>query len=128
MKSGISLWKHGLLALALAVMALLIIDFNSRMGEWRRLSLQRESVSAQVTAQLETQSFLETRIANANSPAGVLEWAYQDGHWVRPGDVLVVPLEQPGDVLQSTPVPSSTPRVVSNWQLWLSLFFDQLFP
>jgi hypothetical protein len=128
MKSGISLWKHGLLALALAVMALLIIDFNSRMGEWRRLSLQRESVSAQVTAQLETQHFLETRIAHATSPAGVSEWAYQDGHWVKDGDVMVVPLEQPGELFATTPVPTSTPHVVSNWQLWLSLFFDQLFP
>lgn len=128
MKSGISFWKHGLLALALAVMALLIIDFNSRMGEWRRLSLQRESVSAQVTAQIETQAYLETRIAKATSPAGVAEWAYQDGHWVKPGDVLVVPIEKPGAVVETTPMPAATPRVVSNWQLWLSLFIDQLFP
>jgi hypothetical protein len=128
MKSGISLWKHGLLALSLAVMVLLIIDFNSRMGEWRRLSLQSDSEGARVTAQLETQSSLETSIAIATSPAGVLEWAYQDGHWVRPGDVLVVPLEQPGSILQTTPAPTPTPRVVSNWQLWLALFFDQLFP
>jgi hypothetical protein len=128
MKSGISLWRHGLLALALAVMTLLIIDFNSRMGEWRRLSLQRESVGAQVTALYETQTQLETRVAHANSPAGVAEWAYQDGHWVREGDILVVPMEQGGVLAVPTPGPAPTPHIIRNWQLWLALFFDQLLP
>jgi hypothetical protein len=128
MKSGISLWKHGLLALALAVMTLLIIDFNSRMGDWRRLSLQKESVGAQVTAQHETQAYLETRIAHATSPAGVAEWAYQDGHFTMDGDMLVIPMEQAGAVAVPTPGPAPTPHVINNWQLWFSLFFDQLFP
>jgi hypothetical protein len=128
MKSGLSLWKHGFLAICLAVMALLIIDFNSRMGEWRRLSLQKEGVAIQATGMVETQSLLETRIAYATSPAGVMEWAYQDGHWVREGDHLVAPIEAPGGVPESTPTPVVIPRVISNWQLWLSLFFDNLFP
>ena len=128
MKSLLGSWKYALLVVGLAVIALLIVDFNSRMAEWRRLTLQKEEVAVQATNVVKTQSYLQTRIAYATSPAGVEEWAYQEGHMVRPGDVRVIPVEQPGSAPQPTPIPVPTPQVVSNWQLWLSLFFDQFSP
>lgn len=125
MKSLLSQWKYIVLVVGLALVALLIIDFNSRMAEWRRLSVQKEAVAAQATDVMRTQEHLQTRIAHATSPAGVMEWAYQGGHWVRPGDSLVVPLEPAGSVPQAPPTPAVTQQVISNWQLWYSLFFDQ---
>jgi hypothetical protein len=126
MKSRLGFWKYGALVIGIAILALLIIDFNSRLDEWRRLSLQREQVGARATSVVQTHTHLETRIAYATSPAGVAEWAYQDGHWVRPGDKLVIPVEAPGLQPTASPQPVPTPQVVSNWQLWLSLFFDRL--
>jgi hypothetical protein len=128
MKSGFSQWKYILLVIVLGTSVLLIIDFNSRMAEWRRLSLEKDIVAAQATSLKRTQLHLETQIAIATSPAGVREWVYQDGHWIQPGDVLVVPVEVPGQKPQSTPVPDREVALVANWQMWLALFFDQALP
>ncbi len=118
-----------MLVVVLAILIFMVMDFNSRMSEWRRLTLKRDQVAVEATALVRTQVGLETQIALATSPAGVLQWAYEDGHWVRKGDVAVVPLPGPAE---STPVPTATPPVtpiaVSNWQLWLSLFVDKAIP
>jgi hypothetical protein len=126
MKSLFAQWKMAVLVIGLGVMAVLIIDFNSRMSEWQRLSLQRERVGAQATSLMQTQAHLETRIAHATSPAGVEEWAYQEGQWVRSGDQLVVPIEVQGSRPEPTPTPAPTRLSFSNWMLWLTLFFDQV--
>jgi len=121
-------WKYALLVVGLVVLALLIMDFNSRMAEWRRLTVEKEQVGAEATSMVQTQAFFQTEIAYATSPAGVMEWAYQDGHWVRDGDNLVVPISPDGSTPVATPVPTTRIVQVSNWQLWLSLFFDQPAP
>jgi hypothetical protein len=128
MKSLLGQWKMAVLVIGLGVMAVLIIDFNARMSEWRRLTVQQELVGAQATSLMQTQSHLETRIAYATSPAGVEEWAYQEGQWVRPGDQLIVPIEAGAPAPKATPTPAPTRTVVSNWILWLSLFFDDFLP
>jgi hypothetical protein len=118
--------KYGALAIGLAMAILLIMDFNGRMAELNRLKGQRDQVAAQATSLAQTQVGFKTQIAYATSEAGVLEWAYQDGHWVREGDYLVVPVPK-GDatIPTPTPVPQPTPEPVSNVQLWMTLFFDQ---
>jgi hypothetical protein len=119
-------WKYILVVVGLVVLSLLIMDFNSRMEEWRRLTVQKETVSAQATSLAATDAYLERQIAYATSPAGVMEWAYQDGHWVRSDDYLVVPISPDGG---SEPAAEAAPVVVrepvENWQLWVSLFFDR---
>ncbi len=125
MKPRLPDWRYGLLVVALAVITLMIMDFNSRMAEWRRLTLQKDQVAAQATSLARTQANLETLIAFATSPAGVEKWGYEQGRWVRPGDVLVVPLPESESTPVPTPVPTLAPEVVNNWQLWLSLFVDQ---
>jgi hypothetical protein len=118
-------WKYILIVVGLVILALLIMDFNSRMEEWRSLTVQKENISAQVTSLAATNAYLEKQIAFATSPAGVMEWAYQDGHWVRPEDYLVVPISPDGGSEPApTPVPVVIREPVENWQLWVSLFFD----
>jgi hypothetical protein len=118
-------WKYILIVIGLVITVFLIMDFNSRMEEWRRLTVQKELVSAQVTSLAATNSYLEDQIAYATSPAGVMEWAYQDGHWVQSQDYLVVPLSPDGRAEQApAPAPILVRQPVENWLLWLSLFFD----
>lgn len=128
MKRWLEGWKYAAFLTILVVSALLIMDFNGRLAEYRRLSTQRNAVGAQVTSLAQTESNLMTQIAYATSEAGVMQWAYEDGHWVRPGDSLVVPVS-PG---KSTPVPTPTvvvtPAPLANWQLWLTLFVDPQTP
>ena len=118
-------WKYALIIVGLVVLALLVIDFNSRMSDMRKLSLQRDKVAIEQENLERTKANLETQIAYATSDEAVEQWAYEDGNLIRPDDNPVVPLP-PGE---STPVPTPTPQVtltrVSNWQMWMALFVDE---
>jgi hypothetical protein len=128
MKKWLEGWKYGALLIILVVSALMIMEFNSRLSEFQRLSKQRKTVSAQVTSLAQTETILNTQLAYATSPAGVMQWAYEDGRWVQKGDHLVVPLSS-GDVTpEPTPTTVVTAEPMSNWQLWLTLFMDARSP
>ena len=118
-------WKPILIVLGFAVLVLLVMDFNSRMAELRRLTAEKEDVSARVTSLVATQVSLETQVAYATSDAAVYYWAYNFQHMGKEGDVLVVPIQPEGNQPQPTPTPAVTPEVIQNWQVWLSLFVDQ---
>ena len=126
-KSGRS-WKSALILIGFAVLVLLVMDFNNRMAELRRLTAEKADVSAHVTSLVETQASLETQVAYATSEAAVYYWAYNYEHLGKEGDVLVVPIQPQGSAPQSTPTPAATPEVIQNWQVWLSLFVDQPSP
>jgi hypothetical protein len=118
-------WKPALIVLGFAVLVLLVMDFNNRMAELRRLTAEKNDVSARVTSLVETQLSLETQVAYATSEAAVYYWAYNFQHLGKEGDVLVVPIQPEGSLPQPTPTPAVTPQVINNWQVWLSLFVDQ---
>jgi hypothetical protein len=118
-------WKPALILIGFVVLVLLVMDFNNRMAELRRLTAEKENVSARVTSLVNTQISLETQVAYATSEAAVYYWAYNFEHLGKEGDVLVVPIQPEGSVPQPTPTPVVTPEVIQNWQVWLSLFVDQ---
>ena len=118
-------WKPILIVLGFAVLVLLVMDFNSRMAELRRLTAERQRVSAQVTSLVDTQSALQTQVAEATSEAAVLYWAYTYEHMVEEGDTLIVPIPQPGSAPTPEPTPTPVIEVIHNWQIWLSLFVDE---
>ena len=118
-------WKSALILIGFAVLVLLVMDFNNRMAELRRLTAEKEVVSARVTSLVQTQQSLETQVAYATSEAAVYDWAYNFERMGQEGDVLVVPIQQEGDLPQPTPTPAMTPEVIENWQVWLSLFVDK---
>jgi hypothetical protein len=118
-------WKPAFILIGFAVMVLLVMDFNNRMAELRRLTAEKADVSARVTSLVNTQVSLETQVAYATSEAAVYYWAYNFEHLGKEGDVLVIPIQPTGSVPQPTPTPVVTPEVIQNWQVWLSLFVDQ---
>ena len=113
------------MVIGFAVLVLLVMDFNNRMAELRRLSAEKDNVSARVTSLVQTQQSLETQVAYATSEAAVYYWAYNYERLGKEGDVLVVPIQAAGGVPQPTPTPVVTAEVIQNWQVWLSLFVDQ---
>ncbi|UCH58245.1 MAG: hypothetical protein JSV61_08445 [Anaerolineales bacterium] len=117
--------KHALIIVGVAILAVLVMDFNSRVGDLRRQSAQKQVVSAELAGQNQTQTVLQTQIAYATSEAAVVEWAYNEGNLVRPGDNPVVPLAPEGSAPMPTPTPVTTPERVSNLDVWLWLFFDE---
>jgi len=117
-------WKYALLVIGLVVLTLLVMDFNNRMAGLRRLSDKKEDVAIEATDLMHTQVYLETQIAYATSEAAVNEWAYEEGHMVREGENLVIPLEYPGFTPKVTFIPTATPEPESNLQIWFSLFLE----
>ena len=118
-------WRFILIAVGCFVLILLIMDFNNRMAELRRLNTERDRVAGQVTSLVETQASLEAEVTSALSEAAVYRWAYEYRRLVRPGDQLIVPIQPAGSTPQATPQPTSTPEIILNWQVWLSLLVDQ---
>jgi hypothetical protein len=117
-------WKYALFVIGLIVLVMMVMDFNNRMAELRRLSDKEEEVALVMTGLVQTQLHLETRIAFATSDEAVNQWAYEEGNQVREGDVLVVPLQVPGSTPVPVILPSPTPVPESNVAIWLSLFVD----
>ena len=124
-------FKQILTGALIVIIILLMAEFNNRMTELDRLTVQRDRAAAQITSLVQTQIFVETQIAYATSVAAVEEWAYEEGRLVRPGDQPVVPLPSGGEQDGLTPVPVvpiNTEDFVENWEVWLALFFDRTEP
>ncbi|MGA2503019.1 MAG: hypothetical protein ABSG01_02895 [Anaerolineales bacterium] len=115
-------WRNILIAMGLIVAVVLLVDFNRRMEELDRLSTQLNSVRAEATAIIQTQTALAGQVAFATSDVAVEQWAY-DNKMVRPGEhpVSVVP----GAETTPTPVATVTPAGgdVPIWRIWWELFF-----
>ncbi len=118
-------WKYALIIVGVIFLAYLIMDFNNRMVNLRNLSEQKDRVAAQVTSLVQTRTSLETQIAYATSEAAVIEWAYEEGQMVRPGDNPVIPLAPAQSTPAPTPRPIITQPAMKNWQVWLLLFVDK---
>jgi hypothetical protein len=128
MKRPFFSWKYAIAIVAVVVLASMVINFNSRIAELRRLTIQKDLVSARLEGLEKTQASLATQIAYATSDAAVIDWAYQEGSMVRQGDVPVIPQGSQG----STPVPTPSPvvqrTVIKPWEMWAWLFFDSGAP
>ena len=118
-------WKYAVIIVGVIFLAYLVMDFNNRMVNLRNLSEQRDRVAAQVTSLVQERSKLETQIAHATSEAAVVEWAYEEGRMVRPGDNPVVPLAPAQSTPAPTPMPIITQPAVEKWQVWMLLFVDK---
>ena len=123
-KQGKSILVIGLLI----VLVLLIRDFNSRMGELRRLQSEADIVSTQYSQLAGTQSALETQVAYAGSDEAVKQYLYEQGKYSQPGDIVVVPVPVDGSGPAATSVVPTPLPVVEKWQLWLSLFIEPKLP
>lgn len=117
--------RRVLVIIGIVVLVFVVLEFNRRLEELKLLNDQASLVHAQVTQAVQTQLALQTDVAYANSTAAVEEWARTDGHYIRDGDLPVVPVGVPGaaPIEISTPIPLPTP--MQNWEVWWELFFGQ---
>lgn len=108
--------------IAAVVLFLLVMDLNSRLNELSRLSAQRDKAETVVVDLQKTMVVLKTQIGYATSEGAVEEWAYEEGHMVRSGENLIIPLQPAGATQVPLTVPVATPIPVSNWDIWKALF------
>jgi hypothetical protein len=111
--------------IGILVLVFIVLEFNRRLEELNMLNRQNQLVQAQATQAIETQLALQTQVAYAGSNASVEEWARTDGHYIKDGDLPVVPIGQPGSppIVANTPTP--VPTQPANWEVWWNLFFGE---
>lgn len=115
--------KRLVMIAGLIVLFLLIIDLNNRIVINNRLSSERNQMGTQVSNLRATATMMHTQIAFATSEAAVDLWAREKGHYVQPGDQLVIPLPPPGVTQAPVFVPTPTIPSVEPWEVWWALFF-----
>ncbi len=117
--------RRVLVTIGIVVLVFVVLEFNRRLEELSLLSSQTELVRAEATQIMQTQVALQTAVAFANSTAAVEEWARTDGHYIKDGDLPVVPVGAPGamPIEMGTPIPMPTP--MQNWEVWWELFFGK---
>ena len=107
------------------MLVFIVLEFNRRLEELHLLNDQNGQIRVQATQAIQTQFALQTAVAYANSTAAVEEWARTDGHYIKDGDLPVVPVGEPGSppIAEGTPIPLPTP--LTNWEVWWQLFFGE---
>jgi len=120
--------KYVILVFSLALLILLISEFNDRTTELNRLSDEKVVVETQLASNEGTKAALEEQITYATSEAAVVKWAHESGHMVQKDENPVVPIGVAPVTPTPTPQPVIIPTEVANWQLWLSLFIKPSSP
>ena len=111
--------------IGILMLVFIVLEFNRRLEELNMLNEQSELVQLQATQAVQTQLALQTQVAYAGSDAAVEEWARTDGHYIRDGDLPVVPLGQPGSAPIAASTPAPIPTQPANWEVWWKLFFGE---
>jgi hypothetical protein len=109
--------------IGILILVFIVLEFNRRLEELNMLNDQSRLVQTQGTQAVQTQLALQTQVAYAGSNAAVEEWARTDGHYIRDGDLPVVPVGEPGAAPIEASTPTPVPTQPANWQIWWDLFF-----
>jgi cell division protein FtsB len=117
--------KQILLVGVLIIVGFLMMDMNSRLSELFKLKSQLEIAQTQYDYSMRENARLKDKIAYAQSDKAVDEWAREQGHMAKPGDVVVVLIPPEGTQIIHTPTPVPTVVAAKNWEIWKVLFFGE---
>src|SRR5512140_1193858 len=120
----INLRRIGIFVL-IAVVLVVVMNFNTRLGELTRLQNEVATVRAQATGVMVTQQTLQTQVALATSPLAVDEYARGEAHMSKPGDNVVIALPVPGTTPEPSPTPTPAVNDLSPFQLWMLFIFGK---
>ena len=125
MKAFLEARKKIVGVVAIILLVMVMMNLNSRLGEYFHLDRERDKLSTQVGYLELTRAALDTQVAYATSDQAVENWARNEAHMIQPGDVLVVQITPQNQ----TPAPEVeivvTPRAIENWEVWWVLFFGE---
>jgi cell division protein FtsB len=125
MKAILEARKRLLGVAAIFLLVLLMMNLNSRLGEYFRLDTERDKLATQVSDLKLTRVALETQVTYATSDQAVEEWARGEAHLSQPGDQVVIVVTPVNNTLVPQVVETPAPRPVQNWEVWWALFFGK---
>ncbi len=111
--------------IGILVLVFIVLEFNRRLEELNMLNKQNQFIQIQATQAIQTQAALQTQVGYAGSNAAVDQWARNDGHYIKDGDLPVVPVGQPGAAPIEASTPTPAPTKTANWDIWWRLFFGE---
>jgi hypothetical protein len=117
--------RRVLVMMGILALVFIVLEFNRRLEELNMLNEQNQLIQTQATQAIQTQFALQTQVAYAGSDASVEEWARTDGHYIKDGDLPVVPLAQPGAAPVEASTPTPAPTQLTKWEVWWNLFFGE---
>jgi|SRR5919109_335398 hypothetical protein len=117
--------RRVLVMLGILALVFIVLEFNRRLEELNMLNRQNQLIQTQATQAIQTQFALQTQVAYAGSDSAVEEWARTDGHYIKEGDLPVVPIGQPGAPPMEANTPAPAPTRLANWEVWWNLFFGE---
>ncbi len=117
--------KQILLIGVLVLVGFLMMDMNSRLSELFRLKNQLEIAQGQYDYAVEENLRLKEKIVFAQSDKAVDEWAREQGHMAKPGDIVIIPVPPKDAKPVVTQVPTPVKVVAENWEVWRALFFGE---
>ena len=111
-------------ALVLLLVALLAINFNSRLTTLRQMREEEARLKLAVSAERARQTSLQSLRSYVASDSYVEHWARVEARMIKPGEVAVV-LVAP-NVARVTPEPPAPTRAPATiLEEWWALFFDE---
>jgi hypothetical protein len=117
--------RRVLVLIGILVLVFIVLEFNRRLEELNLLNRQNQLIQTQATQAIQTQFALQTQVVYASSDAAVEGWARTDGHYIKDGDLPVVPIGQPGAAPIEASTPTPVPTHPANWEVWWKLFFGE---
>jgi len=117
--------RRVLAMIGILALVFIVLEFNRRLEELNILNRQNQLIQTQATLAIQTQLALQTQVSYAGSDAAVEEWARTDGHYIKDGDLPVVPVGQPGTAPIEASTPTPLPTQPANWEVWWNLFFGE---
>jgi len=118
-------WRRIGIFVGIAILILIVIEFNTRLEELNQLTEEAVIIRAEATQAMQTQIALTTQVAYAGSDAAVEDYARGEGHMVQEGDIPAVPVGGANPPPTPIPAPAPTPTSLPNWQVWWNLFFGE---
>ena len=118
-------WRRVGAFIGVALLTLIVIEFNNRLDELNRLTSEVNEYRAQATQVIQTQNALQTQAAFAVSDAAADQYAREENHMIQEGDIPGAPVGNSSGAIVPTPTPAPLPTVLPNWQVWWMLFFGE---
>jgi cell division protein FtsB len=115
--------KRLLLIGVIALLVLMMLDFNNRTRNMYALEAQKVMLETRQVQLQQTQDKLEAQIAYATSAQALEEWAREKNKQINSGDIPII-LSAPENITP-TPTPQPTQQTVNftNWEIWRELIF-----
>lgn len=120
----LNLRRLGVFILAGIALAL-VMNFNTRLEELAHLQNEAATVQAQATAIMVTQQSLQTRVAQATSPAAAEEYARNQARMGQPGDKVFIVMPAAGQTPQPEPTPTPIYTNLTKWDVWMLFIFGK---